>query len=97
MNTRACVGVTLFLVIVAFTLQTVGVVSPMWVWLDTDSWHVGVGLFYRVGCGAQFGGQCDKAGQDVSINFSDGKSNTPSYRFSVWIVFVEILSFSRIR
>ena len=45
MQTGNWITVTILLAILATLLQIAGYVAPMWIWLEVDTFRVGVGLW----------------------------------------------------
>uniref|UniRef100_A0A0B6ZQY2 Uncharacterized protein n=1 Tax=Arion vulgaris TaxID=1028688 RepID=A0A0B6ZQY2_9EUPU len=62
MRTQLWIKVVLGWIIFATILQIVGLVAPLWIYLDTSDFTVGVGLFYRIGCEASSGDNCTVTG-----------------------------------
>lgn len=73
MQTGNWITVTILLAILATLLQIAGYVAPMWIWLEVDTFRVGVGLWYRTGCA--FEGTCNTTAPSLAFGYSSGKLN----------------------
>lgn len=71
MNTTGWIMVTIFLTFLAILLQIAGYVAPMWIWIDVNSFRVGVGLWISTGCGLS--GTCNTTSPTVAYTYGTGK------------------------
>ncbi|CAG5121888.1 unnamed protein product [Candidula unifasciata] len=63
MHTRNWIIVVLIFIIFTTLVQIGGLVSPLWIYIETNNnITVGVGLYYRIGCEASSGNNCSAAG-----------------------------------
>ncbi|XP_076459099.1 uncharacterized protein LOC143292567 [Babylonia areolata] len=97
------INLTIVLAIVAGLLQLAGYVAPMWIWLDVDSFRVGIGLWFTTGCGAEQG-TCTYV-PDVSFGFTtDDTWSKPMFNavrgletaaVGVWVILMLFLAVYR--
>lgn len=59
--------ITILLAFIGLLLQVAGYVAPMWIWLETDSFLVGVGLWFTTGCGLS--GTCGENTTTPEVSF----------------------------
>ncbi|PVD37633.1 hypothetical protein C0Q70_00230 [Pomacea canaliculata] len=59
--------ITIILAFIGLLLQVAGYVAPMWIWLETDSFLVGVGLWFTTGCGLS--GTCGENTTTPEVSF----------------------------
>ncbi|CAL1528646.1 unnamed protein product [Lymnaea stagnalis] len=92
MKPKSWLTLTLCLTILATVLQIAGVVTPLWIWLKTSDYRVGVGLFYRIGCEDGNGGNCSTASFPKNLPF--GYDSASTYNKTEWeaIVWLETIS-----
>ncbi|KAK7113520.1 uncharacterized protein [Littorina saxatilis] len=78
MNVKSWINVTLLLALLATLLQIAGYVAPMWIWLEVDSFLVGIGLWFTTGCGLD--NSCNTTAPTLAFGYSaDDTFNKPQY------------------
>ncbi|KAK7507237.1 hypothetical protein BaRGS_00001172 [Batillaria attramentaria] len=73
METANWITVTILLSVLALLLQVAGYVAPMWIWLESGAFRVGVGLWHTTGCGIS--GTCNVSAPSVPFGYSSGKAD----------------------
>ncbi|KAK7002842.1 hypothetical protein BgiMline_004257 [Biomphalaria glabrata] len=86
MKPNSWVNLTLALTLFATVLQIAGLVSPLWIWLHTSDYKVGVGLYYRIGCGDGDRGNCSLIKTPLPFSYdADATYHRDEWDAIVWL------------